>query len=80
MKDLTEMSSFFSEIASPYFKTEGAESEDGFIFGEALDELVDRVPGRRFASLIGIGKSGGSFFDSSIGRGSNETEFYLWIR
>lgn len=28
VKDLTEMSSFFSEIASPYFKPEGAESED----------------------------------------------------
>ena len=29
VKDLTEMSSFFSEIASPYFKPEGGESEDG---------------------------------------------------
>lgn len=28
VKNLTEMSSFFSEIASPYFKPEGAESKE----------------------------------------------------
>lgn len=29
VKNLTEMSSFFSGIASPYFKPEGAASEEG---------------------------------------------------
>lgn len=56
MKDLTEMSSFFSEIASPYFKPEGAESEDGFIFGKApVDRLVDRSSRPAVWITIGIG-------------------------
>lgn len=56
VKDLTETSSFFSGIASPYFKPEGAESEDGFIFGKAsVDRLVDRSSRPAVWITIGIG-------------------------
>ena len=34
VKNITEMSSFFSEIASPYFKPEGAESEEGLFLAK----------------------------------------------